>query len=960
MVWFFVIALAAMVVHLKMRLTRLEQLVGSTLVVDEPGETNPAQRLHEIPAPERFDPDSVEPVDDFVSDGKYATAQDGNRAAESDATAGDQSRIFAFPRFRFDFEDIFGRRLPIWAGGIALAVAGIFLVRYSIEAGLLTAPVRVALSFLFGIMLLLVAEAAHRLERFVADVRVRQALAGAGLATLYAAFYLAGTRYGLIGPAIAFAGLAAVSALAVALTFRFGLPAAILGLVGGFATPVLVASDETNVPVLAFYLAVLTAGFALTGRRTGRPWLGYAALFAAFVWAGLLITGTGGAQADIVATGFYLLTLGAVVPLLAGGTGYLRWGRPIAGGLAALQLATLVAQAGYDLLTWGLYLLLAAALAVLGWTRRRLRLATALALATGAFLLATWPDPAGPAFALVMGALAVLGTVTPLGLLLRSRPEIDDVVQIAVGTLALGVAALIQFAPFDNDVAASALASGIAALAIIPAIAAMHIWRSGQRDTVLVLPVASASILCFAALHLILPDWIEIVGATVVTCLLALLLSRRPREDMAWLVRVFAAVTAVTLLSTGDIFPELETLIGADSTRADFWRTVVRWSLFAMAMLGWMLVERGKRSAHTAQAASVVALYGLTAQALPSLALAPLLSFAALAAFRLFPARAGLWQVAIGLAALWATWPLFIWMGENIEALAKQPAFFTQLPGLQAVLLRFLPLATAAITIALWTPDARYRRGLGALGAILAAAAAHVLFKQLFTIEDYAQFVHLGLAERTVWQTLLAGTGIAVASRLHDSTWRWIAPALVAAALFHFAWFGFVLHNPLWDGQWVGPVPVANLLTPSYLVAIAAMAWLARWFEKRSIRHIPAAGAITVMVLVGFFALSLLRQAFAGTVPSSAPLGETEDLLRSLLGIALALGFLVWGMRTGQRSWRIGSLVLMLLAVVKVFLIDAAGLEGLLRIVSFLALGFSLIGIGWFYSRRVGLTAHTN
>jgi uncharacterized membrane protein len=67
--------------------------------------------------------------------------------------------------------------------------------------------------------------------------------------------------------------------------------------------------------------------------------------------------------------------------------------------------------------------------------------------------------------------------------------------------------------------------------------------------------------------------------------------------------------------------------------------------------------------------------------------------------------------------------------------------------------------------------------------------------------------------------------------------------------------------------------------------------------------------------------------------------------------IALAIGYLVWGIRSGQRAWRIGSLLLMLVAVAKVFLLDASGLEGLLRIVSFLALGFSLIGIGWLYSR---------
>ena len=107
------------------------------------------------------------------------------------------------------------------------------------------------------------------------------------------------------------------------------------------------------------------------------------------------------------------------------------------------------------------------------------------------------------------------------------------------------------------------------------------------------------------------------------------------------------------------------------------------------------------------------------------------------------------------------------------------------------------------------------------------------------------------------------------------------------------------------------------------------------------------------MGLIALLALSLLRQAFAGTVLVGPELLQSEDMLRSLTGIVLAIGFLLWGARTGQRSWRVGSLVLMLGAVLKVFLFDAAGLEGLARIASFVALGFSLIGIGWFYSRQL-------
>ena len=39
------------------------------------------------------------------------------------------------------------------------------------------------------------------------------------------------------------------------------------------------------------------------------------------------------------------------------------------------------------------------------------------------------------------------------------------------------------------------------------------------------------------------------------------------------------------------------------------------------------------------------------------------------------------------------------------------------------------------------------------------------------------------------------------------------------------------------------------------------------------------------------------------------------------------------------------------LVTFKVFLVDAAALDGVLRILSFLALGVALIGISWAYSR---------
>jgi uncharacterized membrane protein len=82
-------------------------------------------------------------------------------------------------------------------------------------------------------------------------------------------------------------------------------------------------------------------------------------------------------------------------------------------------------------------------------------------------------------------------------------------------------------------------------------------------------------------------------------------------------------------------------------------------------------------------------------------------------------------------------------------------------------------------------------------------------------------------------------------------------------------------------------------------------------------------------------------------------MGQAEDIARSVLMIALAIAFLRHGIARSAQDWRIASLALMLGAVAKVFLLDAAGLDGLMRIASFAALGFSLIGIGWLYARHL-------
>ncbi|MCW5732280.1 MAG: DUF2339 domain-containing protein [Alphaproteobacteria bacterium] len=192
------------------------------------------------------------------------------------------------PRSRRDLEGTLARHLFVWIGGGALALAGLFLVRYSIEEGLLGPAARVGLGLVLALALLAGAEWTRRrgLRWSPAPGRdyVPQALAAGGIFTAYAAVYSAYALYDLIGPPVAFLGLAVVSALAFAAALLFGPFVALLGIVGGYLTPALVSTQEGNALALFSYLLLLSAGALWTVRASAAWWLGWAALAGACAW----------------------------------------------------------------------------------------------------------------------------------------------------------------------------------------------------------------------------------------------------------------------------------------------------------------------------------------------------------------------------------------------------------------------------------------------------------------------------------------------------------------------------------------------------------------------------------------------------------------------------------------------------------------------------------------------------
>jgi uncharacterized membrane protein len=282
------------------------------------------------------------------------------------------------------FERYVGGRLLIWAGGIALAVAGIFLVRFSIQVGLISPPVQMALAASFGLLLIGLAEWARRRPGALPDPRVGQSLAGAGIFVLYAAAYGSLVLHHLYGHGTAMVLMIAITGLALGLSLRHGAPTALMGLAGGFATPLLVGERHGQIIPLLFYLGLLDAAlFGLAARR-GWTWLAAAAALLSFAWSAALLFS---APTDALATGLFVFVLAVGASLPRPGEGRrlaLLW--PAA--LGVVQLAVLVGRSDLGLAAWGLFAALAAATFFLAGRNPEIRPVPALALAAALILLA--------------------------------------------------------------------------------------------------------------------------------------------------------------------------------------------------------------------------------------------------------------------------------------------------------------------------------------------------------------------------------------------------------------------------------------------------------------------------------------------------------------------------------------------------------------------------------------------
>lgn len=306
---------------------------------------------------------------------------------------------------KLDFEQQFGARLPVWIGAIALALAGFYLVKYSIQAGLITENVRVILGIIFGISLLIVARYIRQKTNLANGVRIAQALSGAGIADLYVCIFAATNLYHLLPPFIGFMGMAVVTALAVILSLRHGMPIALLGLIGGLITPALIHSNSPNAMLLFLYLYVVMLGLFIIIKKQQWWVLSIPMLIGAFLWTIFWIF-FGYVPGDNLWLGLFLIALSATFIIssnkqfelsinenskqfkLPSALNYLTLGS------TAILMGLISFKGGFDNQAWGLFGLLAAGSIFIAYFNQKLYgFVPWILMIVNAVMLLTWHNP---------------------------------------------------------------------------------------------------------------------------------------------------------------------------------------------------------------------------------------------------------------------------------------------------------------------------------------------------------------------------------------------------------------------------------------------------------------------------------------------------------------------------------------------------------------------------------------
>lgn len=777
------------------------------------------------------------------------------------------------------FEEMLGTRWAVWVGGVALALGGIFLVRYSIEQGLLGPTFRVLLALAFAAALIAAGEWLRRREEPLAlgalpNANIPAILTAAGTSTAFAAVYAAYDLYHLIGPALAFVALGAVAFVTMAAALLHGPALAALGLLAALGAPILVETvDPSPIGLVLYLVFVVGAAYGLARLRLWR-WLAVSAATGAWLWGfAFLALGTiwlGAAMAHVLIQLALALLFLAIDPH-----------RDVPASEARIDPLVAIVLFAFALLAVGTTIDLGPGLGRPGY----IALVAVMLIGTAWRIPAAAPAAAAAAFA-VFGMLALWPVVSeavrePQTIIrdLASAPRLLAVSTYLTATLLLNALVI-----------AGSLGRIALGRNLRPAVSA---WFSGAGTLG---PLACLIIAC---------GMITAFDRSVPFALAAFALGAFYAFAAGWF----------RSLHPEDESPALRFATGATASAA----------IASLALGLTFALDRG------------ILTVALSLSALGTAFIAERTRLSALryvvGAFGIIVAARLAWDPSIMRGEIGTT-PILNWLlwGYGIPALSF---------GLAAQVLQ--------------------RSGRDRIVRFLESLS--ILFASLLVFMEIRHALHAGDPFAARSNHLEAGLVVTEALgftllltridlRRPDPLYRIASLLFGALALGGAALALGLRYNPYISGEWVRGGPLFNSLLPAYLIPAAMAATVAVAGRHNRPRAFVLAAAGLALLLELAYAFLEVRVLFQGpAVGFMRSTSQAELWCYSLVLIANGIALLAAGFLRDWSLARLASLGCIVIAVLKVFLIDMSALEGLTRAFSFVGLGLALVLIGLAYQR---------
>jgi uncharacterized membrane protein len=864
--------------RLRMAESEIERL-NSVIAGFGPGAAPPAVDAEAVRA-ESPPEDAVEPEPEAAESeaGKPETFEPAPSAAP----------VFARP----GLEAQLGGKWAVWVGGLALALGGIFLVRFSIAQGLLGPGIRVALGALFALALLAAGEFLRRRSGSLVipglgAAHAPSVITAAGAASAFAVAYAAYGLYGFIGPAFAFILLGIIAVATMVAAALHGPLLAPLGLLGAYASPLLIGGDsDATWALVPYFAAVAGAAYGVALIRSWR-WLALSSAAGALVWSLLLLDG----PPMPALTHVILQTALAAIFLVA--LPYARSDETQVAldryANAVLALFALAAVAAGDVFGLGMARPVTAGIVVVILLTAAIRYPAAAASAVSAILV-------------------VAGTLFfwPL-----AWEALGEPVNILPGPLTAGPGpmALTSVAMF--------------AVATTAAIAGASLWRLATSPA-LRLPVyaaycaamASGPLLVLVVAYVVMTDALDVLLLDV---LLLDVLARSYDIPFALVAGVLAIVyvSIARTLMARDVQPESPAHLALGSAAS------AALAALSLGLVFWL--DKGMLT---------------VAFALSALGAAYVAD------------RTGIAFLRYGVGAL----GLLVF-----GRLAYDPTIVGGDPG-SAILFNWLLWGYGVPALSFFLASRILERGgrdrvTQLVESLAIVFAALLVFFQIRHALHGSEFLRAAYGHLDVGLISLTGLCFSLAmvridARRPDVVTRYASLAFGAITLGTVVIGLGLMENPLLTDERLIGSPVFNSLLPAYLLpAIVACVLALAGRRTRPFYYVAAAATLA-------FGLHLLWMLMAVRAFYQFPrvgiwraTGEAELWTYSAAFLLTGIAFLAVGLWRDRELLRKIASGYLLVAVLKVFLVDLANLEGVMRALSFIALGIVLVGIGLTYQK---------